>query len=132
MSTPKTRTVRLGAHTLELYSIGFLADICNLAVVTIRLWERQQLLPKPILRVSGGIRFYTALEIATYASLVQAHYASGRDKRKLREQFMAKNAEIRRRLQQIEKSPTCPTELTRLLVKPKPKWTYEDEPAKTT
>ncbi len=126
MNTPRTKQVRLGAHTLELYSIGYLADICDLAVVTIRLWERQELLPKPILRVAGGIRFYTALEIATYASLIQNHYASGRDKRLLRSQFATKNTEIRARLKQIEKSPTCPTELTRLLVKPKQKWTYED------
>lgn len=126
MSVPRTKHVRLGAHTLELYSIGYLSDISELAVVTLRLWERQGVLPKPILRIAGGIRFYTALEIAVYAALIRDHYMADRDKRKLRANFYAKATEIRQRLKQIESSPTCPTEFTRLLVKPKQKWTYED------
>lgn len=124
---PRTKRVRIGAHTLEVYSIGCLADASGIAAVTLRLWQRQKTLPAPLIELPGGMRFYTALEISTYASLIRQHYTTGRNKQVLNHQLVSASTGIRRRLESLSTANECPVEWARLHIKPKPLVFHEDK-----
>lgn len=121
---PRSKQVMLGKHTLEVYSIGFLAMATDLANVTLRLWERKGILPKPILTLPG-MRYYTAPELLKYAALISEHYVSGRDLKKLRALLHGASVQVRDQLKRVSTSPTCPMEVLCLHLPPQPRWNHE-------
>lgn len=58
---------------VTVYSIAWLAHLCNRSADTIRRWERRGVLPKPILSSEDGRRWYTASELRGYANIVKAN-----------------------------------------------------------
>lgn len=125
---PRTKKVMLGSHTFEVYTIGFLAATTELAQVTLRLWERKGILPKPILRIPGTMRYYTASEVLAYAGAVSEHYTSGRNLKKLSVQLNALSISLREKLKQYaaQKTP-LPASVLALHIPPRPRWTHEIE-----
>jgi len=117
-NTPRLKKVKIGKHVLEVYTIGCLADATGLANVTLRLWERQLILPKPILKLPGTFRYYTALEITTYASLIGRHYSSGRDTVQLRAMLASASIRCREVLKDLVTAETCPLSVSRLHLSP--------------
>jgi DNA-binding transcriptional MerR regulator len=74
---PRVKTVVVnGAARIRVYSTGFAARIIGLAPVTIRLWERNGIFPRPLVKLPVN-RWYTGLEIRTYGKLIRDHYQSG-------------------------------------------------------
>lgn len=93
---PKTRTVVYGNLTLQVYSIGWLANYLQLARVTLRKWEQKGILPSPIFEVNGYHRLYSAMEIEKYSTLVRKHYQGTRDLRLLQRSLHSAQVEIRK------------------------------------
>lgn len=78
---PNRKTVMFkvdkGTSTMiNVYGIGWLNRLTGIAQQTIRKWERTGVLPSPILPRIGGNRWYTALEIAGYAKVIQQREGS--------------------------------------------------------
>lgn len=125
MTTPKRlKQVRLGDHALELYPISMLQSSTGLAAVTLRLWQRQKVLPPPVLKVPGGLRWYSALEITEYGSLVRSHYdqGPGRKLTVLSQNLHHSASKIRAKLRAIAApGAACPPSVARLLTNLKPK-----------
>lgn len=92
---PRIKIVPYQGANLHLYSVGWLSYLSKLAVVTIRLWERQKLLPKPFFKLADGNRWYTAAELSEYTKAIQGYYQEGRDKQKLRAELGAISARLR-------------------------------------
>jgi hypothetical protein len=69
--------------SFQLYSIGWLALVTSLAAVTLRLWERKKILPRPYFTLGNG-RWYTALELDLFDKEIREHYQGDRDLNKLR------------------------------------------------
>lgn len=129
-NAPRRKRVKVGKHTLEVYSIGFLAAATNLANVTLRLWERKQILPKPVLNVGSGMRFYTAPEILNYASIIMEHYQASRDLRKLKARLDMQCTRIREMFRQNLDSPSLPVNVLSLHLPPKPKHLFHEDSSK--
>lgn len=101
---PRTKTVRLGAHTFEVYSISWLALFIHRRPGTIKIWEERKLLPKPLLDL-GRHRYYTANEIMEYACAFRTSDTKTGTALETTP-FRAKCAEARMRLRRIvEKEP---------------------------
>jgi hypothetical protein len=56
---PRLKTI--GDRQVEVYRISYVAKVCNRTVQVIRLWERDNRIPKP--SVKGGHRYYTQHQI---------------------------------------------------------------------
>jgi hypothetical protein len=73
---PFKKQVLLDNHQmLTLYSIGWLALLTKRRPVTLRLWESQGVLPKPIFdgQLSEPFRYYTAGELMGYAKVINTY-----------------------------------------------------------
>ena len=70
MAAPETRVLRLGDELVTVFHIGVLARSLGRATVTLRRWERQGVIPRPILR-AGKYRVYLASELATYQRVAE-------------------------------------------------------------
>jgi hypothetical protein len=70
--TPPSKIVAFRNHSITVYSIGWLAILTNRSSQSVRLWERRQLLPKPILQLNDGFRWYTAAELLGYSKIYNA------------------------------------------------------------
>ena len=71
MFVPRTKTSFLAGHKVKLYSIGWLAYMCDRTRDTIRRWERTNILPAPIFHVSENARWYTAAELMGYSQIIR-------------------------------------------------------------
>lgn len=125
MTAPKRlKQVRLGDHALELYPISMLQSSTGLAAVTLRLWQRNKVLPPPVLKVPGGLRWYSALEITEYGALVRSHYDQGvgRKLTVLSQNLHHTASQIRSKLRAIAvPGAACPPNVARILTNIKPK-----------
>lgn len=68
---PMEKKVVYGAETISLYSIGYLAYMSHRSQATIRRWQRNGILPKPIFDLYDGKRWYTAPELIGYTQIVR-------------------------------------------------------------
>lgn len=85
---PRTKQVVLAGIGLRCYSIGWLAYTSNAAQVTLRLWERNGVLPRPLVRI-GDNRWYTSMEVLRFAAAIRCyHESSPRDLAKLRAELI--------------------------------------------
>lgn len=67
----RSKDILYGQQTLTLYTIGWLAELTGMALSTLRLWERQGILPRPLLHVGHAGRYYTAVELQEYRSVLR-------------------------------------------------------------
>lgn len=58
----QTMTVIVDNKEIELYTIGYTAKILKKSVETIRAWERQKVIPRPMYK-NKNIRLYHPLEV---------------------------------------------------------------------
>jgi len=101
---PKKRKVTIGEITLEVYTVGWLALAADREPSTIKLWEKNKVLPGPLLDIDSPWRFYTADEIIGYVrALNQSELKSGRATMR---EFTKACIEVRTRVRNLlEKSP---------------------------
>src|ERR1043166_4767149 len=69
---PIERLFIYGGETIRVYSIGWLAYMCNRNQQSIRRWQRDKILPAPIFDLNDGKRWYTAAELIGYAKIVRS------------------------------------------------------------
>jgi hypothetical protein len=75
---PFRRNVILGegenSFSITLYSIGWLSFLVRRHVQTVRIWERDGILPKPVFdkQVDDMYRWYCAAELMGYAQIYQS------------------------------------------------------------
>ena len=65
------KRVILGRLTLDLYSGSYLAQVLHRKLPCIRMWERNKVIPKPVVQTKDGWRWYTKEEIDIYERLVE-------------------------------------------------------------
>lgn len=65
--------VRIHGRIVNLYSIGYLATVSGKAKRTLRKYEEDRLLPRPLIRTPSNIRFYLAEEVYEYGTLLKTH-----------------------------------------------------------
>lgn len=70
---PRTTLVKVQGKVVTLYSIGFLATLCKKSTRTLRQYEAERVLPKPLITCPSGIRWYMADELTTYSKLILAY-----------------------------------------------------------
>jgi len=68
-----TKVVRFGEVHLRVYSIGYLAMALDRSTHTIRRWERNKLIPKPLVHTQDGARWYLKEEIDKYSKLAKQY-----------------------------------------------------------
>lgn len=117
---PRTRRVQLGKHTLEVYTIGLLATATQMARVTLRLWERKKVLPRPILKIPGEMRYYTASEILKYATVISNYHTGRQDLKVLAANLAKAELQLRSLLTEVAQADKCPVEILCLHLPPKP------------
>jgi hypothetical protein len=69
--SPKKTIVYRGIK-LQVYGISWLAALCNRSRDRVRAWERENILPKPLLALRSGEaswRWYTAAELRGYSTI---------------------------------------------------------------
>jgi hypothetical protein len=93
---PWTKDISHNRVPLRLYSIGWLSYITLFASVTLRLWERQKILPKPVFALPSGGRWYSPAELTAFRTAIEFYVTNGRDKEVLRKQMAAASLKIRR------------------------------------
>jgi DNA-binding transcriptional MerR regulator len=93
---PLTKDVILTGRRIRVYTIGWLRYMTHLADVTLRGWEREGILPKPICKLPGNTRWYTSAELMVYTALIRQHYQSGRNMPKLRQNLAEACIKIRK------------------------------------
>jgi hypothetical protein len=95
---PKTKDViwKDGIR-IRVYTIGWLRYLTCLADVTLRGWEKKEILPKPIMKLPGMTRWYSPAELVVYSSIIKSHYSSGRDLRVLKQRLAQAYVDIRRK-----------------------------------
>lgn len=94
---PRTKDITFKGHKIRVYTIGWLSYTCFLAQVTLRLWEREGVLPKPFFKLAHVSRYYTPAEILVYSKLIREHYATGRDKGLLKQMLIKAHSDIRKK-----------------------------------
>lgn len=93
---PWTKDIAHNKVPIRLYSIGWLSYITLFAAVTLRLWERRAILPKPIFALPSGGRWYSPAELTAFRTAIEFYVSNGRDKEVLRKQMAAASLKIRR------------------------------------
>jgi hypothetical protein len=68
---PRTKKILYKGVLFPVYSIGWLAHLTNRVQKSIRQWERDKILPRPIMDANDGKRWYLAAEIMGYVKIVQ-------------------------------------------------------------
>lgn len=103
---PITKDVILANRRIRVYTIGWLRYMTHLADVTLRGWERNGILPKPICKLAGNTRWYSSAELLVYTALIRQHYQSGRDMNKLKRNLAEANIKIRKQyMGSVQKLP---------------------------
>lgn len=82
---------------VRLYTIGWLRYLTSLADVTLRGWERKEILPKPIMKLAGNTRWYSPAELVVYSTIIKQHYSSGRDLKVLKQRLSHAYVDIRKK-----------------------------------
>jgi hypothetical protein len=68
---PLERNFIYEGYSLRLYSIGWLAYMCNRSQVCIRKWQRNGVLPRPIFDLNDGRRWYSVAELLGYSKIIR-------------------------------------------------------------
>jgi DNA-binding transcriptional MerR regulator len=55
--------VMVQGYEMELYTIGHAAKLLNRSVETLRSWERQQVIPRPMFKYKNNVRLYHPKEV---------------------------------------------------------------------
>lgn len=66
------RTVIFRNHRLRLYTLGWIAYLSNRSVRSLHRWERNGILPPPLMPSPDGTRWYLAAEVKGYSALARA------------------------------------------------------------
>lgn len=84
-------------YELELYTIGELAKAVKRSVETIRLWEKEKLIPKPMWKARNKVRLYHPKEVAAMQRVLkkQGKYAH---KDELKEAIWAELVDVRKEI----------------------------------
>lgn len=79
----KSMLVIANGQELELYTIGHTAKLLKKSVETIRAWERQKIIPKPMYR-NKQVRLYHPLEVEAMRKVIRrlGKYAKKEDVQK--------------------------------------------------
>ena len=80
----KSIKVIVQGHEMELYTIGHTAKLLNRSVETLRAWERNLIIPKPMFRYKHSVRLYHPKEVAAMKSVLRKRKLK---KEQLREQM---------------------------------------------
>lgn len=62
--------VKLHGRIVTLYSIGYVAAVSKRAQRTLRKYERNWILPRPLIKTPSNIRFYLADEVYQYGTII--------------------------------------------------------------
>lgn len=111
MTRPPIKMVSYKGRPLKLYAIGWLAFMCNRKSITVRYWERNQIIPKPILGFGPNqFRYYTVLELLMYSRLAAREMNGTAEGTRL---FRTACQEMRQKIfAKLEENPeSCPEEL---------------------
>ena len=106
----KSRRVDYGGRSIKLYTIGWMAYSFQRHPETVKLWEKQGILPLPLLSVKTKWRYYTADEIQAYTSVFLASgIQSGvpADKQSIIGQFQRARKALRAKFQDRPKTLTA-------------------------
>ena len=68
-----SKVVKFGETYLRVYSIGHLAMALDRSAATIRRWQRNKVIPRPIIATRDGARWYLKEEIVVYSRLVKTY-----------------------------------------------------------
>jgi DNA-binding transcriptional MerR regulator len=107
-SRPRTKDIIHSDTRIRLYSIGWMRYMTYLADVTLRGWERKQILPKPIFALAGGVRWYSSAELIAYSRIIQQHYTGDRDLVKLKQALAAAYVKIHKSYTVLKKETANP------------------------
>jgi len=79
MPAPKQMTVIYGGCHLNVYSIGYVAKALGRTTACIRRWEREGIIPRPILSLSSNrYRWFSDREVEALTRIFQIeHVRSG-------------------------------------------------------
>ena len=67
----ETVKVYVDGQELELYTIGKLAQLLKRSVETVRAWERNQTIPRPMYRYKNNVRLYHPLEVEVMQAVLK-------------------------------------------------------------
>lgn len=87
----------------ELYTIGHVAKLLKRSVETLRAWERDQTIPKPMFKFRNNVRLYHPKEVEVMKGVLkkQGKYAY---KDELRKAMWEKLATVRKEIIEQSKS----------------------------
>ena len=94
---PRNKDIVFQGVRLRVYSISWFSYLTYLSLNTIRLWERNGIVPKPFFVLAGKNRWYSAAELLTYSNAIRQHYQGNRDLESLRVNLHNLNRQIRKR-----------------------------------
>jgi hypothetical protein len=77
---PRTTRVKIQGKTVTLYSLGFMAHAAKRSARMLRVYEKDKILPAPIIQSPSGIRWYLADELKAYGKVFTS-YAPTQGKR---------------------------------------------------
>lgn len=114
--TPRIQVINHAGVSVSVYSIGWFTYWAKLAAVTLRLWQRQHTLPKPIFSLPDGARWYTARELVTYSGIIERHYQGGRDRVELKALLHGAHAKMKTEYRELKAAnkQTYPEDFFRL------------------
>ena len=69
MKQPPKKNIVYNGHAMTVYGIGWLAYLTHRKTHTVRSWERKKILPRPILDLKDGRRWYTTAELIAYVRI---------------------------------------------------------------
>lgn len=76
MLKPRKKVVTWQGHKLTLYSVGWLAYMSNCKQRTLRFWESEEIIPKPLFS-AGFYRWYCVYELQGYSAIISKHLGRG-------------------------------------------------------
>lgn len=63
--------VYVEGQELELYTIGYVAKLLKRSVETLRAWEREKVIPRPMYRGKNNVRLYHPDEVAVMKKVLR-------------------------------------------------------------
>lgn len=70
---PRTTKVKISGKVVTLYSLGYLAATTGKSNRMLRVYERDRILPRPLITAPSGIRWYLADEIKEFGLLFKSY-----------------------------------------------------------
>lgn len=92
-----TVKVWVKGQELELYTIGHTAKLLKRSVETVRAWERDKIIPRPLFKYKNNVRLYHPKEVEVMRKVIRKYGKSAR-KDELQKTMWAALTDVRKEI----------------------------------